>query len=162
MDPEKQRWLQEALSSMTVDVVKELANCIVALQSPNVSVCLSLRFAKWWMMMNFQNYFESFFLSPRIRMLVKKIWTRFWRLWDAPQTLWTTLTWPTIFISWVALDHSRLASCKLFQLEYNFIWLECNLFFHLYSRSPHSEVRIEAAGVVADLAQVSEMIFYIS
>jgi len=38
MDPEKQRWLQEALSNMTVDVVKELTNCIVALRTPHLTV----------------------------------------------------------------------------------------------------------------------------
>ena len=28
MDPERRRWLEEAISSMTVDIVKQLAECI--------------------------------------------------------------------------------------------------------------------------------------
>ncbi len=55
MDPEKQRWLQEALNNMTVDVVKELANCILALQSNSVSVILIF---KLWIL---QNLFKVFF-----------------------------------------------------------------------------------------------------
>ena len=36
MDPERRRWLEEALESMTVDVVKQLAECIKLLNSPAV------------------------------------------------------------------------------------------------------------------------------
>jgi hsp70-interacting protein len=36
MDPERRRWLQEAVESMTVDVVKQLAECIKLLNDPAV------------------------------------------------------------------------------------------------------------------------------
>lgn len=36
MDPERRRWLEEALETMTVDVIKQLAECIKLLNSPAV------------------------------------------------------------------------------------------------------------------------------
>lgn len=36
MDPERRRWLEEAIESMTVDVVKQLAECIKMLNDPAV------------------------------------------------------------------------------------------------------------------------------
>ena len=36
MDPERRRWLEEAIASMTVDVIKQLAECIKLLNDPAV------------------------------------------------------------------------------------------------------------------------------